>query len=164
MVSSGPSTLSGSLPKAVIFPFALFSEAPGCSSAADFSNIGAITLLIDGTDLGAIEPVAAWDLSERACPWAGEPGVRFGAHQYREKLDGTLVYATWFAGGLRVLDLADPLNPVEVAHYMPDFPGGRAPRDARCSSRRPVIRSCTRSAVVNRSPTGPSPARRCRTA
>lgn len=82
--------------------------------------------VLDVTDLNAIEPVAAWDLSERACPWIGQPGVRFGAHQYREKLDGTLVYATWFAGGLRVLDLSDPLLPVEVAHYMPK-PGKGGP-------------------------------------
>ncbi len=75
--------------------------------------------VMDVTDLNRIEAVAAWDLSERLCPYVGQPGVRFGAHQYREKLDGTLVYATWFAGGLRVLDLADPRHPVEVAHYMP---------------------------------------------
>lgn len=84
--------------------------------------------VLDVTDMSAIEPVAAWDLTERASPWAGDPGVRFGAHQFREKLDSTLVYATWFAGGLRVLDLADPLLPVEVAHYMPDNPDGRAPQ------------------------------------
>lgn len=82
--------------------------------------------VLDVTDLSAMEPVAAWDLSERECPWVGEEGVRFGAHQFREKLDGTLVYTTWFAGGLRVLDLADPLLPREVAHWMPD--DGRAPQ------------------------------------
>ncbi|MDU8944752.1 LVIVD repeat-containing protein [Ovoidimarina sediminis] len=82
--------------------------------------------VIDVTDLGSMEPIAAWDLSERACPWVGEPGARFGAHQFREKLDSTLVYATWFAGGLRVLDLADPHLPVEVAHWMPD--DGRIPQ------------------------------------
>ncbi|SMX41080.1 LVIVD repeat-containing protein [Maliponia aquimaris] len=84
--------------------------------------------VMDVTDLDNIEAVAAWDLSERACPWVGDPGVRFGAHQYREKLDGTLVYCTWFAGGLRVLDLADPLLPVEVAHYMPQPLDGSAPQ------------------------------------
>jgi len=76
--------------------------------------------IMDVTDLSNMVPVAAWDLSERACPWAGDPGVRFGAHQFRERLDSSLVYATWFAGGLRVLDLADPKLPVEVAHYMPE--------------------------------------------
>jgi hypothetical protein len=82
--------------------------------------------VMDVTDLDNMVPVAAWDLSERASPWVGDPGVRFGGHQFREKLDGTLVYATWFAGGLRVLDLADPLLPVEVAHFMPE-PGPEGP-------------------------------------
>ena len=84
--------------------------------------------IMDVTDLNNMEPVAAWDLSERASPWVGDPGVRFGGHQYREKLDSTLVYATWFAGGLRVLDLADPHMPVEVAHFMSERPDGSAPQ------------------------------------
>lgn len=84
--------------------------------------------VMDVTDLDNIEAVAAWDLTERACPYVGEQGARFGAHQYREKLDGTLVYCTWFAGGLRVLDLADPLNPQEVAWFMPERGPGGAPQ------------------------------------
>jgi hypothetical protein len=84
--------------------------------------------IIDVTDPAAMEPVAAWDLSERLCPWVGQPGVRFGGHQFREKLDTTLVYATWFAGGLRVLDLADPKLPVEVAHYMVPGADGTPPQ------------------------------------
>jgi hypothetical protein len=84
--------------------------------------------VMDVTDLDNMEPVAAWDLSERACPWVGDAGVRFGGHQFREKLDSTLVYATWFAGGLRVLDLADPYMPVEVAHFMEPGPSGAAPQ------------------------------------
>ena len=75
--------------------------------------------VLDVTDFSDIKAISAWDLTERASPWVGEPGVRFGGHQFREKLDTTLVYATWFAGGLRVLDLADPHMPVEVAHYIP---------------------------------------------
>ncbi|NNE80672.1 MAG: RNA polymerase subunit sigma-70 [Silicimonas sp.] len=82
--------------------------------------------IMDVTDLDNMIPVAAWDLSERASPWVGQPGVRFGGHQFREKLDSTLVYATWFAGGLRVLDLADPYLPQEVAHYIPE-PGVGGP-------------------------------------
>ncbi|HSF95622.1 MAG TPA: hypothetical protein VLA52_11410 [Thermohalobaculum sp.] len=78
--------------------------------------------VLDVTDLGNIVPVSAFDVSERASPWVGQPGARFGAHQYREKLDSTLVYATWFAGGLRVIDVADPKRPVEVAHYIPERP------------------------------------------
>lgn len=84
--------------------------------------------VLDVTDLDAIEPVVAWDLTERASPWVGQPGARFGAHQYREKLDGNLIYATWFAGGLRVLDLSDPLQPEEVAYYIPTPPDGAPPQ------------------------------------
>lgn len=84
--------------------------------------------VMDVTDLDNIQAVAAWDLSERASPWVGDPGVRFGGHQYREKLDSNLVYCTWFAGGLRVLDLSDPLLPREVAHYMPELADGSAPQ------------------------------------
>jgi hypothetical protein len=85
--------------------------------------------VMDVTDLSNMEPVAAWDLSERACPYVGEEGARFGAHQFREKLDSTLVYCTWFAAGLRVLDLVDPLNPKEVAYFMPERgPGDLAPQ------------------------------------
>lgn len=84
--------------------------------------------VMDVTDLDNMEPITAWDLSERACPWAGQPDVRFGGHQFREKLDNTLIYATWFAGGLRVLDMADPYLPVEVAHYMVPGPNGAPPQ------------------------------------
>lgn len=84
--------------------------------------------VIDVTDPAAMEPVAAWDLSERLCPWVGQPGIRFGGHQFREKLDSTLVYAAWFAGGLRVLDLANPKRPVEVAHYMVPGADGTPPQ------------------------------------
>jgi hypothetical protein len=84
--------------------------------------------VMDVTDLNNIEPIAAWDLSERACPWVGDPGARFGGHQFREKLDSTLIYATWFAGGLRVLDVADPYHPQEVAHYMVPGADGTPPQ------------------------------------
>ena len=84
--------------------------------------------VMDVTDLSNMEPVAAWDLTEMACPWIGQPGARFGAHQFREKLDSNLVYATWFAGGLRVLDLSDPHLPVEVAHYMAERSDGSPPQ------------------------------------
>jgi hypothetical protein len=76
--------------------------------------------VLDVTDLGDIRPVSVFNVSELDSPWSRMPGVRFGAHQYREKLDSTLVYATWFAGGLRIVDLADPFLPVEVAHYIPE--------------------------------------------
>ncbi len=75
--------------------------------------------VFDVTDYSDIKALSAFDVSEMDSPWSRVPG-RFGAHQFREKMDGTLVYATWFAGGLRVVDLADPFHPNEVAHFIPE--------------------------------------------
>ena len=53
--------------------------------------------------------------------------VRFGTHQLREKVDtDNLVYVTWFAGGLRIMDINDPANPKERAYFIPK-PGDGAP-------------------------------------
>lgn len=73
----------------------------------------------DVTDLKDIKPLAIWELSEMESPYSRAPG-RFGAHQYREKLDSTLVYLTWFSGGLRIVDVADPAVPREVGFFIPE--------------------------------------------
>ena len=84
--------------------------------------------VLDVTDPAEMRAVSAFDVSERDSPWSRAKGARFGAHQFREKLDTTLVYATWFAGGLRIIDMADPFLPVEIAHYIPEPLGDqRAP-------------------------------------
>ncbi len=81
--------------------------------------------VFDVTDLDAIAPLSIFDVSEMDSPWSRAPG-RFGAHQYRERLDGTLVYATWFSGGLRIVDVADPREPDEVGHFIPEPVGGES--------------------------------------
>jgi hypothetical protein len=40
-------------------------------------------------------------------------------------MDGTLVYCTWFSGGLRIVDVADPTAPQEVGHFIPEPAAGR---------------------------------------
>ena len=35
-------------------------------------------------------------------------------------MSDTLVYASWFSGGLRIVDIADPSLPKEVGHYIPE--------------------------------------------
>ncbi|MBO0891953.1 MAG: hypothetical protein J2P14_13625, partial [Acidothermales bacterium] len=55
-------------------------------------------------------------------------GLRFGPHNLHENRPGTyrsdsLVFATYFSGGLRVYDVSDPRAPTEVAHWLPDVPG-----------------------------------------
>jgi hypothetical protein len=51
--------------------------------------------------------------------------ARFGAHQFCERMSGTLVHAVWFAGGLRIIDVADPRSPREVGHFIPQPVAGR---------------------------------------
>jgi hypothetical protein len=57
------------------------------------------------------------------------PG-RYGAHNLHENRPGpalrssTLVFGTYFNGGVRVHDISDPFQPREVAHYVPPAPRG----------------------------------------
>jgi hypothetical protein len=51
---------------------------------------------------------------------AGRTGGRFGAHQPHENVGpDNLIYAAWFSGGLRVIDISNPYSPMEVGHYIP---------------------------------------------
>ncbi len=88
-------------------------------------RLHAFLWVFDVTDLDNIFALSAFDVSELDSPWARAPG-RFGAHQFREKLDKPMVYATWFSGGLRVVDISDPLAPEEVAHFIPEPVGDEA--------------------------------------
>ncbi len=74
--------------------------------------------VFDVTDFDDIQAMASFHVSELESPWAGA-GSRFGAHQFHEQIDGTLVYCTWFAGGLRVVDVADPFTPTEIGAFIP---------------------------------------------
>jgi hypothetical protein len=87
-------------------------------------RLHAFLWVFDVTDYRNIQAVSAFDVSELDSPYARAPG-RFGAHQFREKMDAdNLVYVTWFGGGLRVVDLSDPFKPKEVASYIPAPLGG----------------------------------------
>jgi hypothetical protein len=82
-------------------------------------------LTFDVTDPGAIKPLAQFQVSDLDSPFSRTPGARFGAHQFAERTQGTLVYAVWFSGGLRIIDVADPLAPKEVGWFIPEPAGGR---------------------------------------
>ena len=84
--------------------------------------------LFDVTDLDAIAPLATFHVSEMDSPWARAPG-RFGMHQFQEHVDDHLVYCAWFAGGLRIVDIADPTRPREAGFYIPQpAPGEPSPQ------------------------------------
>src|SRR5258706_8171078 len=94
-----------------------------------------------GADAGKPHaPLRTWDVSdpmqpkllhsyflpESATPYPADQ-VRFGTHQVRERVDeDNLLYVTWFAGGLRIFDINDPLNPQERGYFIPK-PGDGMP-------------------------------------
>src|SRR6266567_2299171 len=86
----------------------------------------ACILTFDVTEPGAIRPLAQYQVSELDSPWSRTGGARFGAHQFAERMAGTLVHAVWFAGGLRVIDVADPQSPREVGYFIPPPVAGKA--------------------------------------
>jgi hypothetical protein len=78
--------------------------------------------LVDITDERHPFPIASYQVPGID----GTPQPEFtGCHQPAERFDGTEVPVAWFAHGLRVLDIADPHSPREVAHFMPPVPKGR---------------------------------------
>lgn len=71
----------------------------------------------------SICPVPEGDFCER--------GLRFGAHCLHENRPDSyrseeVVFATYFNAGLRVYDLADPDDPAEIAHWIPECPPDQA--------------------------------------
>lgn len=71
----------------------------------------------------SICPVPDGDFCER--------GLRFGAHCLHENRPHSyrsdqLVFVTYFNAGLRVYDISDADQPVEIAHWIPECPPGQA--------------------------------------
>jgi hypothetical protein len=82
--------------------------------------------VLDVGDLGQIKPLSIYEVSELDSPWSRATPGRFGAHQFQEHMKDTLVYCAWFAGGLRIVDIADPLAPREVGYFIPQPAAGKA--------------------------------------
>ena len=77
------------------------------------------SMFFDVTDAENMTLLSTFHVSEEGCPYIGKD-VRFGAHQFREKLDDTLTYVTWFAAGLRIIDVRKPESPEEVGYFIPE--------------------------------------------
>jgi hypothetical protein len=82
----------------------------------------------DVTDLTKIQTLSSYHVQECDSPYSRmeglKPGDRFGAHQFHEKPHGTLIFATWFSGGLRIVDIKNPKLPEEVGYFIPEPCGG----------------------------------------
>jgi hypothetical protein len=75
--------------------------------------------IFDVSDPHKLELLSTYHVPEDASPYGGKGG-RFGAHQFREKMDDTRTYVTWFAAGLRIFDVKNPLAPEEIGHFIPE--------------------------------------------
>ena len=82
--------------------------------------------VLDVTELANIKPLSIYEVSELDSPWSRATPGRFGAHQFQEHMKDTLVYCAWFAGGLRIVDVADPFAPREVGYFIPEPAAGKA--------------------------------------
>ena len=79
--------------------------------------------IFDVVKRDALRPIGMFHLSELESPFSRRG--RFGMHQFQERADGTRIYCAWFAGGLRIIDIADPTLPRESGYFIPEPIGGQ---------------------------------------
>ena len=82
--------------------------------------------VVDISDESKLIPVANYMLPESAVKNAAG---RFGSHQPQEQLyeGDSILHVTWFSGGVRAVDLADPYVPREAGYFVPDpGPGAKS--------------------------------------
>ena len=80
--------------------------------------------VVDITDEANPIPVSSWQVDGLDVDGAAQPTMT-GCHQPSEIVTSTEIPFAWFAQGLRIVDIADPQRPREVAHFLPD-PAHRA--------------------------------------
>lgn len=103
-------------------------EQSGRPKWADAGHVPGFMWVFDVTNEADPKPIATYFMSPEDTPWKrGDMGfsARFGAHQCHEKMRDSLVYVTWFRGGLRIVDIADPFKPREVGFFIPTPSGGQ---------------------------------------
>lgn len=83
----------------------------------------AMMWVFDVTDETRPIPISTFQVEGLNQDGAPQPPMT-GCHQPSEIVTGTEIPFAWFAQGLRVIDIADPFRPVEVAHHLPDPPDG----------------------------------------
>jgi hypothetical protein len=72
-------------------------------------------------------PIATYQVPGLDVDGAPQPPMT-GCHQPSERFSGSIVPFAWFAQGLRIVDFADPFQPKEIGHYVPDpAPGADRP-------------------------------------
>src|SRR5215467_10598764 len=83
----------------------------------------AFTWIYDITEEHCPIPISTFQVEGLDKDGAPQPPM-MGCHQPSERFKGTVIPFAWFAQGLRILDIADPFAPKEIAFYEPDAPQG----------------------------------------
>jgi hypothetical protein len=88
-----------------------------------------LTWIVDARNETNLVPISTFPMP--SFETYGRKGGRFGSHNLHENRPGetsfrsdTLIFATFFNGGVRVFDTSDPLRPKEVAAFVPPAPEG----------------------------------------
>ncbi len=68
-------------------------------------------------------PIATYQVAGLDLDGSPQPPMT-GCHQPSERFIGSVIPFAWFAQGLRLVDIADPFQPKEVGHYLPEARGG----------------------------------------
>ncbi len=96
-------------------------EDVGRLEGCDTPYPAAFLWVVDISDEKNPVPISSFQLEDM--PDEPQP-VMTGCHQPCEKVIGTEIPVAWFAHGLRIIDIAKPHAPKEVASFMPDVPPG----------------------------------------
>jgi hypothetical protein len=72
--------------------------------------------MVDITDDSRPIPISTFMIPHER---ESETYLQYGAHQPAEQLYDNTLYVTWFAGGLRALDISNPYMPKEIGYYVP---------------------------------------------
>jgi len=77
--------------------------------------------IVDITDETRPVPFASFQVAEED----GSPKPEYtGLHQFCEEVRGTEIPIAWFSHGLKIVDIANPHAPREVASFLPPIPEG----------------------------------------
>ena len=81
-----------------------------------------VTLMLDITDEAHPLPIGTFQVDESSGDFC-DRGGRFGPHAPQWSMEppfyGKLMVVSWFNAGVRVIDVRNPFNMVEVAYYIP---------------------------------------------
>ena len=84
-----------------------------------FRDISVLNLILEKMPVS----ISTWQVAGLDVDGSPQPAMT-GCHQPSERFHGTVVPFAWFAQGLRLVDFADPYNPREVGHYLPEPAAG----------------------------------------